>query len=231
MKFLPLLGTDLSGSLGGITASHNRGGMYFRNRSIPVNPNSPRQIIVRNALSELVTAWNNILTAAQRSDWEDYAANVPVTDVLGQSRFLSGQQWYLKANSPRTGAGEARIDDAPVTFTEATLSIGSIGTIVPGAADVGTVEINFTNTDEWAIADGGFLFAQLGIPQNGSINFFKGPFRFAGSEAGAIVPPATPLILVSPFGISSNQKIFARARSSNADARLSTPQIYSALAP
>ena len=30
----------LSGSFGGLTASHNRGGQYLRQRSTPTNPNS-----------------------------------------------------------------------------------------------------------------------------------------------------------------------------------------------
>ena len=43
--------TDASGSLSGVTYSHNRGGAYTRNRSIPVNPNTVQQQAVRNAFS------------------------------------------------------------------------------------------------------------------------------------------------------------------------------------
>lgn len=230
MKFLPLLGTDLSGSLAGITASHNKGGPYFRNRSIPINPSSPRQLIARIALAGLVAAWTVDLTPEQRVSWETYASNVPVIDVLGQSRNLSGQQWYIKCNSMRVSSGDLRVDDAPIIFGRATLQPVSIGTITTGEAGVATIEINYEDTDEWAIAAGGHLYVQIGQPQNPSVNFFKAPFRFAGKEDGALLPPTSPVTITSPFEIALTQKIFCRVRSTNDDVRCSAPQIVSAIA-
>ena len=49
MLFKPTIVASLSGSLGGITASHNRFGAYLRERVIPVNPGTQPQVIVRNA--------------------------------------------------------------------------------------------------------------------------------------------------------------------------------------
>ena len=47
MLFVPTIGTKLSGSLGGIVASHNRFGSYFRQRTVPVNPDTADQQMVR----------------------------------------------------------------------------------------------------------------------------------------------------------------------------------------
>ncbi|KKM06452.1 hypothetical protein LCGC14_1743870, partial [marine sediment metagenome] len=48
MLFKSGLITQGSGSIGGLTASHNRGGMYFRARTIPTNPATSFQTVVRN---------------------------------------------------------------------------------------------------------------------------------------------------------------------------------------
>ena len=77
--------TQASGSIGGLVGSHNAGGMYFRARTIPVNPGSAAQIAVRNIVAQLTAAWTADLTAAQRTAWQTYADNVPTTNRLGDS--------------------------------------------------------------------------------------------------------------------------------------------------
>jgi hypothetical protein len=222
MKFKSALVTEASGSIGGMTASHNRGGYYFRQRSIPTNPNSPQQQAVRTIVAALASAWVNTLTANQRAFWEIYADHVQLPDPLGEPRNVGGLAMYVRTNVPAVQAGLARIDDAPTTydlggeFTEP-----AFGTI---SAAGGTAEVAYTNTDPWASEDGAALLILLSRGQNTSVNYFKGPYRFAGLvEGDSGTPPTSPLSATAPFPMAVGQRLFGQARVRRADGRLSLP--------
>lgn len=237
MKIKSQLVTQMSGSIGGVVGSHNKGGMYLRARSIPTNPQSAAQANVRNAMSSLVTRWNDTLTAGQRDAWEVYAANVPKTNSLGDSILLSGQQWYLACNVPRLRALNsgisalstiAVVDAAPTTFSRATLSPVSLPDVSAGTDEF---DVGYDNSDDWADTDNGFLLIQQSAPQNASKNFFKGPFRLAAGIAGdTATPPTSPETVTSLFSLTAGQKLILRVVACNADGRTSPPQILSALA-
>lgn len=219
------LATQMSGSIGGLTASRSKSGAYFRARSVPVNPNSTAQQLARSAMTELVTAWIETLTQAQRDAWADYAANVTVTNRLGDAINVSGQNMYVRCNQPRILAGLTRVDDAPVVFDGAMLD--------PVSMEVtGTdVEITFDDTPDWTSDPDAGLIVQTSRPQNPTKNFFKGPFRFAELVVGDVTtPPTSPAVVSSPFATPEDTKIFARVRLSLADGRISAPQIVSAIA-
>lgn len=138
MKILSALATAVSGSIGGITGSHNRGGMYLRSRVIPVNPQTVDQLAARNRLATQSSGWG-ALTDIQRASWVDFAAQNPVADKLRQSQILSGQQTYVKINT--------RLEQA----TDPILSVAPIGTAPASMTDVnatfdigvGTTELTF----------------------------------------------------------------------------------------
>jgi len=183
MKFAGGFTGSMSGSLGGITASRNRGGAYLRNRSIPVQPNTPRQQAAKTAMGELVQAWPETLTDGQRQGWRDYAAAVPRTDPLGQLVTLTGQQMYIAANAPRLsatnlGAGPfARVDDAP-----AILDTGQPpADVTQFDVSSGTNTLVATVTIPGGASEDGQLFLYIGRPLNPGSNFFKGPYQFAAA--------------------------------------------------
>lgn len=109
-----------SGSIGGVTYSHNRGGMYTRTRTTPVNPNTERQGEARANLAQSSSAWSTILTDAQRQAWTTYAAATPVVNALGAQLILTGQQMFNKCMLPRLIAGLALIPNGPLTAGLAT---------------------------------------------------------------------------------------------------------------
>ena len=92
MKIIPALTGPMSGKLGGMVASRNRGGQYFRRKAVPVNPDSNRQTAVRSNFATLISLYNNDLTPAQRQSWIQWAANTPRIDSLGQTHVLTGQK-------------------------------------------------------------------------------------------------------------------------------------------
>lgn len=196
MKFKSQVYTQVSGSVGGLTYAHAKGGtMYSRARAIPVNPNTPFQVTVRNLMAFLVNAWTSTLSSAQRNTWDMYGQNVPVTNALGDSVTLSGQNWFIGANLIRSQSDVklastlGLIQTAPVVFNRGDLT-------APGgiAYDVTTgFSLSYTNTDSWAIADGGALLVFQGRPRNPSRLSFKGPWRLIAVEEGAATPPTSPL--------------------------------------
>lgn len=217
MKFKSALVTQSSGSVGGATFAHNQGGLYVRARSIPTNPSSAFQVAVRNNMATLSNAWSNILTAAQRAAWAVYASNVSLVNALGDAIHVSGIAMYNRTNTPRLQAGVSRIDAAPTTFNLGSFTNPTITCV----ASSSNLSVAFTNTDSWAIAVGGYMLVYASRPQSPGINFFNGPYRFAGKISGAVVPPTSPVTIAVPFPVVAGQKVFYDVRVSQVDGRLS----------
>lgn len=204
MKLTPTLGGAYSGSFGGLVASHNKGGAYFRRRSVPTDPASAGQLRVRQVFGELSQQWLTVLTAAQRLGWDEYAQAVSWTNTLGQTIQLSGINHYIRSNAPRlisqalfldgftAMAGTGRVDEPPtilelgVTPVIGNVTIDSLGTIdvdlSPIAGILDTV-----------------LFLQLSPGLNASTTFYKGPYFYvAGANdigtvgVGDLADPTTP---------------------------------------
>lgn len=224
MKFKSALLTSTSGSIGGMTGSHNRSGMYLRARSIPVNPNSSRQIDTRAALAAAVGVWNG-LTNPQRDAWNLYASNVTVTNALGDSVKISGQNWVVAAYTAATQAAVViNISQAPAIFDRGQPPI----LLDTTAVDVSTgISLAFDDTQEWANTDGSTLLVYAGRPQSPGTSFFKGPFRFAGIVAGdGTTPPTSPHVFApNPFAVQAGQKQWLAARVLYGDGRLSSQVI------
>jgi len=207
-----------SGSVAGLTFSHNAGGMYVRARAIPTDPNSPEQQAVKALVGNLAGLWNSLLTSVQRDAWNVYAANVPLLNPLGQQRNVSGIAMYIRSNTARLQGTLARVDDAPTVFTLGDFTNPSFG--FDATAD--EVDVTFTAADAWANEDAAAMLVYASRPQNDSINFFKGPYRFAGEILGdAITPPTSPAAIAAPFPASAGQRVFERIVVVRADGRVS----------
>lgn len=213
---------DASGSLGGLVASHNRGGQYLRARVVPTNPSSGPQVEMRTIFGNLSTAWQT-LTDAQREAWTTYATNVPTTDSMGDPLTLTGQQQYVSSNSARVQAGLARVDDGPTVF-----SLDSLSPVVIAAAETADqYTVTFDDTDLWVNEDGAGLLIYGSRELATTINFFKGPYRFQGIIAGdSVTPPTSPdTSITSLFALTEDNVIFNRALSVRADGRISPVQL------
>lgn len=219
--------TQMSGSLGGITAAHNRGGLYLRARTVPTDPSSFYQTALRTIFGGLANAWQTVLTAGQRTAWETYAANVTVVNRLGDSVNLTGQQMYIRCNTPRIQASLPRVDDGPTVMALADLDPVTISIAGGGAS----ISVTFDDTVDWVDEDDAGLIILGSREQSPAVNFFKGPFRFANSiDGSSTVPPTSPTAVTSPFSYASGNRGFVQARLSRADGRLSSVQITSAVA-
>lgn len=227
MKFKSALMTDASGSIGGMTASRNRGGLYLRSRVAPVDPNTASQNAVRNAFAQLASQWASLLTTSQREAWDEYADQVEIPNPFGDPKQVSGINMYCRSNAPRIQADLERVDDAPTVNN--TGEFTSVDAVVTAVSD--DVQIDFDDTDPWVGETGSSMLVYASRPQDLSINFFRGPYRFAGSIDGdATTPPTTPATIALPFPVTAGRKVFLRIRVSRADGRLSFNQFLPVVA-
>lgn len=151
MKFESAFVGDLSGSVGGLTASRARGGVdYFRFRATPTNPDTALQQTVRSALATLSQRWGGTLTQSERDSWIAAADGSP----------KQGLNLYVAANTPRIQGGLDIVD-------ELTGSAGTdVSTVVVSTVSAGAITVTFDNTDTWANTDDAalMLYATRPIP-------------------------------------------------------------------
>lgn len=216
------IATAISGSIGGITFSHNRAGQYMRNRATPVNPNTVFQQEVRSIMGALSAHWGETLTAQQRAEWDLYAFNVPKINRVGDPINVGGIGMFQRTNvvALQTGAGGGGIiSQAPTIFNLGAYTTPEI-TAITAASEI--ITITFDNTDDWANEDDSDMCIFVSRPMSPAINYFKGPYRFAGLiEGDATTPPTSPANITSPFAIAVGQKVFLRAAVLRADGRYS----------
>lgn len=210
-------GQQRSGSSGGTVWSRNRSGAYIRARSLPVNPNTDLQVAVRNAVRSIAIAWQNDLTQAQRNGWLNYAQNVTWVNHLGQSINLTGLNHYIRSNTPRVQNGIPRVDDAPVVFNLASAELALTATASEATQDL-TVDGNAGG--DWIGEADAWQFFSMGLPQNGGIAFFNGPWRQLTATPGA-GPPPFPVVAPAVFPFAEGQRLWVRSRIARGDGRLS----------
>jgi hypothetical protein len=113
MKIISLMFSAASGKLGGIVASHNRGGAYIRHHSIPTQPRTAAQKLVRNQLQAFSAAFKS-LTASQIAGWNALGATVSLKSKLGTTYHPTGQQLFVSCNKHLANVGiTTQLSNAP----------------------------------------------------------------------------------------------------------------------
>lgn len=192
--------TDSRGSLEGVTFSKNRGGSISRKRSIPTTSLTTRNSVVRSRQANLAKRWSSILTVAQRSGWVVLANANPVVDVFGNTRYLSGFQFYIRVNHIRQQSGAVILDTAPADQTGT-----AIATVVVTATTVPLVSIAFTATPTDA-DHRVYVFATPNLsPGKSNVT---GLYKFLGASSLA---KASPYVLTTEYGNLFGNPLSGRA--------------------
>lgn len=111
---MKMLDVPKSGSMGAVTASHNRAGQYLRARRSPVQPvGTGRRAVVRSNFGAAAAQYAS-LDASQQAAWAAYASGYPYTDSLGQVVVLTGQQMFIAINSQLYNCGQVTMTAPPV---------------------------------------------------------------------------------------------------------------------
>ena len=218
MKVTPLMFGNPSGSLLGITASHNRYGSYLRGRTKPVNPQSIRQDAARNKLTYLTSLWNSAAMDTYRAGWNLYAANLPATPG---STSPTGFNFFISSNAVRMWAyGTAQLAP-PNLFTLPTIDTKAAATVSEATQ---LISVTFDPTNAAFNEIHGCMVVSMGMPKMNTGEFFNGPYRQAGLVDGATVtPPTSPQTIAVPWPVAEGQRIWTNFRILRADGRLSNP--------
>lgn len=211
--------SEIRGSEGGSTFSRNHYGMYVRQRSVPVNPNSGRQQAARANFAAIAARWLGILTDAQRTAWNLYGSSVPMQNKLGQEIYLTGFSHYLRSNTPRVLAGATIVDAGPVIFSLPEVD-PTFAVTISEATQV--LSVVFDNTLAWANEDDAIMTISCMKPVAASRAYLVGASRYADVvEGDAITPPTSPATPTAPFVCSEDQRVIVQGRIGRADGRLS----------
>lgn len=218
MKIKPIL-ADMSGRLQGIVASHNRGGQYFRGRTIPNNPSTGAQTAARVAMTNSTNRWTQVLTDGERLAWNAYALANPQVNGFGDAVDIGGLGMYNRVNQPRFYAGLAPIDAAPILNGPAQFTLDE----PVFTYNAGDIDVAFDNTDPWAATDGGALLVFASAAQSITRYSSRGiPLRHIGTVLGDTgTPPTSPATLTPWSPIVAGTRVFLRAYAIGADGRRS----------
>lgn len=182
MKFTPgPIVSALSGSIGGTTLSHNRGGQYARRRAIPVTSYSVFALAAKARLATASSAWQ-ALTDGQRNAWLFWAVANPTTDALGQSINLTGQNAFVGNHILMLAAGQTPLDDPPI------LPAPNALTSAVQSGDIGTGGFDLTFLPTPLAADE-YIWLQAAVTNSAGINYVQSLLRFAGVGAAAETSP------------------------------------------
>lgn len=218
MKFL---GNPSSGSTANLTYSHNRAGQYTRNRRAPVQPvGTGRRAFIRAAFGASSTQWAS-LSAANQAAWISYAAAHPITDALGQTVTLTGQQMYVSVATQLQNVGQALPTIPPVS--SATVSpIVTVFTVT----HLGVITITLT-------ASGGasdFILLAFSAPQSAGITFNKTYWQQTHVPGNSVGGATYGTAYVAQFGtIPAGSKVFLKASPVNQYGVTGTPVVVTAV--
>lgn len=107
------LAADARGKIDGVVYSRNQFGAYIRQKVSPVQPQTDRQLLIRERMTTLSKRFSFVLTQILQLAWKSFAASTPVSDVFGNSQLLSGIQAYDRVNLVRMNLDEDPADTPP----------------------------------------------------------------------------------------------------------------------
>lgn len=208
---------SISGSIAGATFARNAAGAYMRNRTKPVNPNTPNQVLARGGFTASATSWRD-LTDAQQAQWKTYAQNTPRTNRLGEVIHLSGIGEYMRLNGFLTFLQQAIVPNAPSAYGSPT-PITSIVTVIDASADT----LQFSQVNGSTIEPASIYGIWISNAVSNGVSYYKGPWSSLGFLNGDNVALTD---LPIPFAVTVGQLFFIRIRLMDEFSRLGNEQIF-----
>ena len=210
------MGMQLSGSVGGVTASRNSAGAYLRNRTVPVNPNSVRQQSVRSGFAAAAEKWRE-LTAAQREGWAGYATGTPLLNRLGESITLSGFAMYCRVAAFIRSTNPSQSIDVSAPSQPGLSVLGVTNVLLQENTGI-TITIDTPDTlTNYIVAVGPSLSSGVSFP-GGPVTAYAVGNDFAG-DAGAAIEPTESF---NRYGLPvAGQRRVVRIAAMSTDGRLS----------
>lgn len=220
-KFLSQVYSTIRGSVGGITYTANQfQSLIARARVSPVNPNTPKQTMMRSSFSGASARWL-AATDAVRTAWNDYALTCTYEGPLG-TYSIPGRQMFISNISTalyltaRGVALEAITDAAPVV--PGFLNPEDVAPVVPIIIGTGIRWSMGNHTGEEI-----YGYSERSVSWNPTRYRFKGPFLTETLDAIEI--PDNTLQNLEFTGLAEDMIYFTnpRAISGQPPFRMSSP--------
>lgn len=165
----------ISGSIGGTVFSHNKGGPYIRNRTIPTKATSEYAIAQKAEMAQVAQAWQ-AEDAASRVAWSEWAKTNPITNALGQSRTVPGHVAYIKLNATLLACNLDPIVLPPILPAPAPLkSLTVSADIGPGTFDIAWTATPLAATD--------LLMIWAALVDSAGINYVENLYKLIAKSA------------------------------------------------
>lgn len=227
--------SEMSGKFGGVVAAHNRFGQYFRQFRIPTDPQTPSQMQRRAAMAAAIVAWRNLL-GADKDTWNNYAANTPWVNRLGDTVYLTGMSFFI-----RSYCFAAMLADENSLPPPTVGACGSTGGLPDNAAGVvatlgvaAGLSLAFDDTSLWCAEDNALCLIRMSRPRPSTKVYGGGPYRYATAILGAsALPPASPAITATvdlPYAFDVDDRVDFLIRVYRADETLSSALKVSTIA-
>lgn len=192
---------ELSGALGPIVFSHNKGGTYARARVVPTKSTTSFAEAAKARLAEGSSRWQT-LTDAQRAAWATWAQNNPVINRIGDPITLSGAAAYTGLAASLLQIGVTPADDPPVIPAP-----DPVETLTP-TFDIGTGAFDIAFTATPLGADDG-LYVQSAVVNSPGINHVSNLLKLTIiGDAATASPLDVEAVTITRFGtLQAGQKV------------------------
>lgn len=217
----------MRGSIGGVVFSAGPGGAIARNRTKPINPRSPLQIVRRANTAQLMKRWSNDLTEQQRTDWRAYAAGTSWTNKLGQSITIAGIAAFLRLNALQLLIPAPIIDAAPLAVGHA----GGITQTFAAESDTTKIQLDEPGGSFDNLINVHTIYYFMGLPTEIGRKATPKGFRYIGRVWGSPGAPLSyPYELDAEYTMTSGQFITLRMMFQDENYRVSGPFFATATA-
>lgn len=206
----------IRGALGGVVYARNRGGNFARNNTYPVDPSTAAQVTARARLASLQTEWQQELTTAQRTTWNDLADATTFVNALGEEYKPTGLNLYIRTNVQQLIAEQSINTTAPAVASVALPALTLSHTTGTG------IEITAYSGGTVGVAQGNVY---LSTPKFETVNFFKGPFTFNSTHATAGLA-SLPMLIVPNADLIEDRRYFVRIIAVEATGAVSNASVY-----
>lgn len=228
--------TNASGTSGGTTFAHNRGGAYARRWAKPVNAQTGRQTAMRSLWGAVAQTWGQ-LSQEEVNAWNSAGENIQVTDGFGNSHNMTGNTYFMRVNQNRTHGMGLPITRIPialvalpnVSYNEKVMDMTGFAALNPA------VSLNLENGTPGAEITASIGFTVVAANSNKGYGSVKNQFNqrirktviLDGSGNASVEIPNNDPELVAILGNAGNgSTVYLQVHTHSAAGQKSNPVTY-----
>lgn len=218
-----------SGKVGGVVFAGSPAGQVVREKVIPSNPRTDRQVAARNAMAAAGAAWA-LLSGGVRDQWYAYAAETPIQGRLGKEITVSGYDMFCRAYTLAVLGGVATPTAAP---SSAGLAAAPGFTAVAQTAASANMSFTFGAGATWKSVNGAVALAHISQSQSPTRRTCQTQKRMVVLGKGnSTTPPTSPIAITNPWGtVAAGHVVYVDIEVLAADGRISSKESFTVTAP